>query len=291
MKYRNRVLGILFIIGTLALILATLVLNSTQPTVNAGVADPTKAAYLPFVVKAGTLFTPTALPTATPTASPTVTPNPNDFTAVEFDDLSPEVPVVQLLAAQQAHLWPILFEYNGVITITAVSEPSVNLVIEIINPTNNVLHQANNGGSGELEAIINSQLDIALDYKIRVYDLNGSEGNYCLIFSENGGFPDMIKGRIDYGQSKTNETEFLGIDYYCFMGANGDNVSISVSATGITGDFVLALLGPPDLETIGNVFTSSEITNAMLEEDGIYIIAVLNLDADAAGYSLTLNKN
>jgi hypothetical protein len=291
MKYRNRVLTILFIIGPLALILAAYFLNSTQPTVNAGIADPTKAAYLPFVIQAGTLSTPTALPTATSTASPTVTPNPNNFTTIEFDDLSPEVPVVQRLVAQQAHLWPILFEYNGVITITAVSEPSLNLVLEIINPVGDVLHQANSSGNGELEIIANVQLDIALAYKIRVYDPNGNAGHYCLIFNESGGFPDAIKGQIAYGQSKTSQIEPLGIDYYCFMGVNGDTVSLSVSETGSDGDFVLALFSPPDFAAMGDVFKNPELTNVMLEEDGMYIIGVINLDAGAAGYSLTLNKN
>ena len=201
------------------------------------------------------------------------------------------MPVLELLAPAEAHLWPILFEYNGAITITAVAAPSINLVLEIIDPADDVVQQANDGGNGELEAIINAQLNVALDYKIRVYDLNGTEGDYCLIFSEAGGFPDTIKGRIEYGQTKTDQVEVLGINYWCFLGADGDNISITSSATGSSGDFVLGLFGPPDFDSIGTVFQDDTIMNVNLAENGMYIIGVLDFEAGASGYSLNLIKN
>lgn len=230
-------------------------------------------------------------PTPTNSALSTATRNPNDFDVVEFDDLSPETPVLELLAANEAHLWPILFENTGAITITAVAEANMDLVLEILNPANDVVQQANSGGVGALESIINAQLNLALDYKIRVYDLNSTEGEYCLIFSEAEGFPDSIKGRLTYGQTVNQTIEVLAINYWCFMGEKDDSITISSAVTGNTGDFVVALFGPPDFDAIGDeVFTTATLTNLILPEDGMYMIGILDLDAGAASYSLTLNK-
>jgi hypothetical protein len=230
-------------------------------------------------------------PTPTSAIFSTATRNPNNFDEVEFDELSPETPVLELLAVEEAHLWPIAFENTGAITITAIAEPNMNLVLEILNPANDVVQQANNGGNGALESIVNAQLNVALEYKIRVYDLNATEGEYCLIFSEEGGFPDNIKGRIDYGQTINNTVEVLAINYWCFSGSSGDNITISASATGNNGDFVIGLFGPPDFDAIGNVFTDSELANITLTEDGMHIIGVLDFEAGAASYSLTLRRN
>jgi hypothetical protein len=138
---------------------------------------------------------------------------------------------------------------------------------------------------------VNAQLNTALDYKIRIYNLNDNDGDYCLVFSEGGGFPDTIKGRIEYGQTINNRIEVLGIDYWCFLGAAGDNVSISSAATGSEGDFLVGLFGPPDFDSIGSVFQDGAIMNASLTEDGMYMIGVLDFEAGAAGYTLTLTKN
>lgn len=230
-------------------------------------------------------------PTATSAVFSTATRNPTDFDTVEFDDLSPEIPVLELLSVEEAHLWPIVFENSGAITITAVAEPSVNLVLEIIDPANDVVQQANSGGNGELESIVNAQLNTALDYDIRVYNLNATEGEYCLIFSEAGGFPDSIKGRMEYGQTVNDTVEVLAINYWCFVGNSGDNITISASATGDEGDFVLGLFGPPDFEAIGDPFSSSEITNVALTEDGMYLIGILDFEAGEADYSISLRPN
>ena len=294
MKSRYRVLlGPLVVTALFAFLLFKLLLNLTSLTY-AGEVTPTKAAYLPLVLQQGEPNeTSTAVPTATatPAATPTATPNPNEFEEIEFDDLGPEQPVIEQLAAEQAHLWPIIFDYNGAITITAVSEPTVNLVLEIRDGANGVVQYANNSGSGEQEAIVNAQLNPTLDYKIRVYDLNGTAGHYCLIFSEGGGFPDLIKGRIEYGQTKTSTIELLGIDYWCFMAASEENVSISVAPTGSDGDFVIALFGPPNFDSIGPVFQAAEILNVDLEAGGMYMIGVLDFEAGMSGYALTLTKN
>jgi len=285
MKLYNRILRVLLVIGVLSpLLLLTLFLNQTASSTRAGATDPTKVAYLPLVVKQADLI-------STPTAVPTATPNPDEFTEIEFDPLRPEQPVLEQLAAWQAHLYPINFEQGGAITITAVAEPTINLVLEIRDAANDVVQYANNSGSGEREAIVNAELNPSLDYKIRVYDLNGAAGHYCLIFSEGGGFPDLIKGRIEYGQTKTSTIEVLGIDYWCFMAASSDNVSISVSPKGSDGDFVIALFGPPDFDSIGPVFQDAGILNVDLETGGMYIIGVLDFEAGMSEYELMLTKN
>lgn len=249
-----------------------------SPTAGSGTPTPTGS------TGAGT-------PTVTPQVFTTATRNPNDFEVIEFDELASETPVLELLAEEEAHLWPILLDYEGAITVTAVSEATMNLVLEIIGPNKDVVQQANNTGNGGLEAITNAQLNVALDYHIRVYNLNATEGDYCLIFNEGGGFPDTIKGRIDYGQTITNEVAVLGIDYWCFLGNSGDTVSISASATGSDGDFVLGLFGPPDFAAIGPVFQDADIQNVTLTQRGLHIIGVLDFDAGASSYSLTLTKN
>ena len=293
MKSRYRVLNVLLVIGTLStFLLLALLLNLTTSPTHAGEADPTKAAYLPLVIQQGEPgSTPTAVPTATATASPTATPNPEEFEDIEFDPLGPEQPVLEQLSAGQAHLYPVMFDYDGAITITAVAESTVNLVLEIRDATNVVVAYADNSDSGQPEAIVDAQLNPALDYKIRVYDRNGAAGSYCLIFSEGGGFPDLIKGRIEYGQTKTSTVEVLGIDYWCFKAASGDNVSISVAPTGSDGDLVIGLFGPPDFGAIGPVFQDDEILNADLEAAGLYIIGVLDFDVGTLEYALTLIKN
>lgn len=230
-------------------------------------------------------------PTVTPQVFTTATRNPNDFDVIEFDELAAETPVLELLSEEEAHLWPMILDYEGAVTVTAVSESTMNLVLEIIGPNKDVVAQANNTGNGGLEAITNAQLNVALDYHIRVYNLNATEGDYCLIFSEGGGFPDTIKGRIDYGQTVTDEVPVLGIDYWCFLGESGDTVSISAAATGSDGDFVLGLFGPPDFAAIGPVFQDADIQNVSLTQRGLHIIGVLDFDAGAAGYTLTLTKN
>lgn len=287
MKSRYRVLNVLLIVGTVStLLLFTLFLNLTAPSTYAGEAQPTVASYLPLVFQQADLDgTPTAVPPAT------ATPDPEEFEEIAFDPLGPEQPILEQLFAWQAHLYPILFDYDGAITITAVAESAVNLVLEIRDAANDVVQYADNSGSGQREAIVDAQLNPALDYKIRVYDRNGAAGSYCLIFSEGGGFPDLIKGRIAYGQTKTDTLEVLGIDYWCFMGASGDNISLSVSPTGSDGDFVIGLFGPPDFASIGSVFQDAEILNVDLETGGMYIIGVLDFEAGTPEYALTLSKN
>lgn len=259
---------------------------------------PISGGGTPTTTPASTTATPTSSsggsggnPTPTSAILSTATRNPNEFDAVEFEDLSPEEPVLEFLDTEEAHLWPIFFENTGAITITAIAEPTVNLVLEIIDPANDVVQQANNGGNGALESIVNAQLNLALNYKIRVYDLNGTGGEYCLIFSEEGGFPDTIKGRLDYGQTVNQTIEVLGINYWCFMGNANDDITISSTATGSNGDFLVGLFGPPDFEAIGDVFTSGTLANVVLQETGMYIIGVLDFDAGEAAYSLTLTKN
>ncbi len=287
MKSRYRVLNVLLIVGTVStLLLFTLFLNLTAPSTYAGEAQPTVASYLPLVFQQADLDgTPTAVPPAT------ATPDPEEFEEIAFDPLGPEQPILEQLFAWQAHLYPILFDYDGAITITAVAESAVNLVLEIRDAANDVVQYADNSGSGQREAIVDAQLNPALDYKIRVYDRNGAAGHYCLIFSEGGGFPDLIKGRIEYGQTKTSTIEVLGIDYWCFMGASGDNISLFVSPTGSDGDFVIGLFGPPDFGSIGSVFQDAEILNVDLETGGMYIIGVLDFEAGTPEYALTLSKN
>ncbi|MCB8927295.1 MAG: hypothetical protein H6652_16890 [Ardenticatenaceae bacterium] len=260
--------------------------NTPTPTSGAGTPTASNGTPTPTSSSGGN-----GSPTPTTNALSTATRNPTDFDVVEFDDLSPELPVLELLAEEETHLWPILFDNTAAITITAVSEPSVDLVLEILDPANSVVEQANSGGSGAVESIVNAQLNVALDYKIRVYNLNGTAGEYCLIFSEEGGFPDSIKGRIDYGQTVNNTIETLAINYWCFMGSSGDTITISSSATGNTGDFVVGLFGPPDFDAIGTPFAGSEITNVTLTEDSMYLIGILDFDAGETGYSLTLNRN
>ena len=168
----------------------------------------------------------------------------------------------------------------------------MNLVLEIVDNSNDVVQQANQSGNGELESIVNAQLNVAADYKIRIYNLNANEGDYCLLFSEAGGFPDVIKGRIEYGETVDDRIEVLGIDYWCFLGEADDTVSISSSSTGTAGDFVVALFGPPDFDSIGDdVFQEPNINNVSLPESGMFVIGVLDFEAGAAGYSLTLSKN
>lgn len=249
-----------------------------SPTAGSGTPTPTGS------TGAGT-------PTVTPQVFTTATRNPNDFEVIELEELASETPVLELLAAEEAHLWPILLDYEGAITVTAVSEATMNLVLEIVGPNKDVVEQANNTGNGGLEAITNAQLNVALDYHIRVYNLNATEGDYCLIFNEGGGFPDTIKGRIDYGQTVTDEVAVLGIDYWCFLGSSGDNISISAAATASDGDFVLGLFGPPNFAAIGPVFQDADIENVSLTQRGLHIIGVLDFDAGASGYTLTLTKN
>lgn len=280
MKADYRVFSTILLIIILAFtLIISLFLNLSPSPLRAG-TEPTKAAYLPLIMQP-----------IDPNVTPTATPNPEDFENILFDDLSSETPILEQLGQQQAHLHPIIFDRAGAITITAVAKPTLNLVLEIRDASNAVLHKANNGSSGERETIANAQLDTAQNYNIRVYDLNGQVGNYCLIFNEGGGFPDSIKGRIEYGQAKTSTVEVLGIDYWCFMGASGDNVSLSVSPTGSDGDLVIGLFGPPDFASIGPIFQDGEILNVNLETNGMYLIGILDFDAGKAEYALTLTKN
>lgn len=255
--------------------------DSGRPTatVTGGTATPTNAS--------GTGGNPT------PTSSilSTATQNPNNFDIVEFDDLLPETPVLELLAVAETHQWPMLLENTGAVTVTAVAEPNMNIVLEIIDPANDVVQQANSGGNGALESIVNVQLNLALDYKIRIYDLNSTEGDYCLIFNEGGGFPDTIKGRIAYGQTLNNTLDVLGIDYWCFMGTSGDNITITASPTGSGGDLAIGLFGPPDFAAIGDVFDGPELTNITLTDDGMYVVGILDFESQKAGYSITITKN
>ena len=280
MKITSRVFSTFLLIIILAVTLITsLFLNLSTPSLQAG-TEPTKAAYLPLIMQ----------PTD-PNVTPTATPNPEDFANILFDALPLEAPISKQLGQQQAHLHPISFDHTGAITITAVAEPNINLVLEIRDASNTLLHKANNGSSGELETLANTQLEPTQDYNIRVYDLSGQAGHYCLIFNEAGGFPDSIRGRIAYGQTETAALEVLGIDYWCFMGASGDNISLLVSPTGSSGDLVLALFRPPDLYPIGSPFVADQILNVDLTADGMYIIGILDFDAGTSEYTLTLNKN
>ncbi|GJM42023.1 MAG: hypothetical protein DHS20C20_23050 [Ardenticatenaceae bacterium] len=276
------------------------VTNTPTQSASAGnTSTPASSGSTPSATAANSTATPTSSgsgggsgnPTPTSAVLSTATRNPNEFDVIEFDDLSPEEPILELLDSEEVHLWPIIFENTGAITVTAVSEPNVNLVLEIVDPASDVVRQSNSGGDGALESIVNVQLNSALDYKIRIYDLNGSGGEYCLIFSEEGGFPDTIKGRLDYGQTVNQTIEVLGINYWCFMGSDGDNITISASATGSSGDFVVGLFGPPDFSGIGDIFTDGTLANIVLEEDGMYIIGVLDFEAGDADYSLSLTKN
>ncbi|MCA9918555.1 MAG: hypothetical protein KC445_11420 [Anaerolineales bacterium] len=231
-------------------------------------------------------------PTPTTAVLTTATSSPNNFDIIEFDDLSSETPILELLSQNEAHHYPIIFDYTGTITVTAIGESTMNLVLEIIDQTNDVVQQANSGGDGALETIANAQLNIDQDYQIRVYDLNAVNGDYCLIFNEDGGYPDTIKGRISYEQTVNNTLNILGISYWCFLGTFEDDVTISVSPTGSAGDLAVALFGPPDFTSIGDVYADSIMSNVILPDDGMFMIGVLDFEAlEKVPYSLTLTQN
>ncbi|MCB9006831.1 MAG: hypothetical protein H6656_05605 [Ardenticatenaceae bacterium] len=229
-------------------------------------------------------------PTPTSVVFATATSNPNEFDTVEFPELFGIEPVLETLEAQQAHVYPIILEYSGAVTVTAVGEPTMDIVLEVLDPTNSIVAQASKEGVGEREAIIDAQLNTALDYRIRIYNLNDAAGDYCLIFSEGEGFADSIKGRIDYGQTVINEVEEFALNYWCFVGSGGDTVSASVTPTGSSGTFLVGLYGPNNNE-LGSAFDASTISNVELEDDGMHLIVFYNDEFDVAGYSLTLTKN
>ncbi|MEZ4593038.1 MAG: hypothetical protein R3D55_18130 [Chloroflexota bacterium] len=265
--------------------------ETSTATPAGGSGSPTATATGGTVTPTNTGGTGGGNPTPTSSVLSTATQNPNNFDIVEFDDLLPETPVLELLAAAETHQWPMLLENTGAVTVTAVAEPTMNIVLEILDPANDVVQQANNGGNGALESIVNLQLNLALDYKIRIYDLNAAQGDYCLIFNEGGGFPDTIKGRIAYGQTLNNTLEVLGIDYWCFMGTSGDNITITASPTGTGGDLAIGLFGPPDFAAIGDVFDGPTLTNVTLADDGMYVVGILDFESQKAGYSITITKN
>ena len=96
---------------------------------------------------------------------------------------------------------------------------------------------------------------------------------------------------MEYGQTVNDTIEVLAINYWCFVGSSGDNITISASATGDDGDFVLGLFGPPDYDAVGNAFSSSEIANVTLTESGMYLIGILDFEAGEATYSISLRRN
>ena len=257
--------------------------NTATPTRGgSGTATPTP--------RAGA--TVTSGPTPTSGSLTTSTPGPNTENKGPAD---PETLLMDILGREEIHVWTFDNEQNNNnLTIQVAPAASVNIVIEIFNPSGDQIVNQNSAGTGQIETVSNLNLPVEGDYRILITDSNGIGGDYAILTLDSFSF-DLTFHQLDYGvpqnTSFTEDEEQL----WFFDGEEDETVTITAVPTSGTPDIGFEFIGPlaDPLEYVDEFFDDGDpevLSNYALEDSGLYVVWLFGSDDGTMNIMLSVDN-
>jgi hypothetical protein len=102
-----------------------------------------------------------------------------DIDAEEQGEITPGIPVTATFAAGEAHAWSFVSDSAAIVSIMALGDDHIDLVVELYDPDNFLIVRVDDSLSGEPELMEDVSIDPGR-YTIVVYDYFGEAGEYGL---------------------------------------------------------------------------------------------------------------
>lgn len=290
---------------------------ATATLTPAAVATQTVTATLTATITRGgtTEPTPTLAPAdATATAAAQGTPQPTatepsgtvlDRGALTFEErlgnpLYFNAIALELdeLATEEAHRWEIEARAGDVISVSGVSQPDRDIVLQLRDAAGNILITRDATGTGEVEIIRDYTIPADGSYRVIVREANGAGTYYTVLYvnSEDDNYYQYeIGGVLPRNGSRTatmpEKTDYL----WAFVATAGNTISVTVAPSDST-DPILNLLNPEGdliLEYVNDrgPGQSEIILNLQLEDSGPYVLHVGEDQYAASSYRVTVSGN
>ena len=232
-------------------------------------------------------------PTSTPISSlASPTPGPNNVN-------NGTLPASQILSGDidnsEVHVWNINVQANETITVSVASQPSVDIILTLIDPLGNIIVNAqNNAPAGQVETIANRQLATAGEYDLQIETISQTSSNYLITVSSDvqGGVSTVDSGELSPFQLGFELLNALEPHVWEIDVQANDVITVSVGAKP-TIDVQLTLIDPTgnvvvnkqNNASIGEVET---IGNQTLTMTGLYRLQIDTAVGAAGEYVATV---
>jgi hypothetical protein len=182
------------------------------------------------------------------------------------------------------------------IVIQAAPSSGLDVVLDLIDPTDVRVGSYNVAGTGQTETINEADLPMSGLYTLQVSAVGQSAGSYALVLQSESSRPNVLfQGILGYGETRAGTTPENGDHLWNFEGVAGDEINIRVRATtptdmqiyfnnydGQETEFVndnTVYFPPEDRE---------EILGFRLPVTGLYTIGIGEEDLEALGYTIVV---
>ncbi|MDT8305005.1 MAG: hypothetical protein RRC07_03630 [Anaerolineae bacterium] len=202
------------------------------------------------------------------------------------------------LAAEEGHRWEIEARAGDVISLSAVSQPDRDIVLQLRDAAGNILVTRDATGTGEVEVIAGFTIPTDGSYRAVVREANGVGTYYTVLYvnvEHENYYEYEIAGTLPRNGSRTTtmpeKTDYL----WAFVATGGSTISITVAPNDST-DPILNLLNPEGaliLEYVNDrgPGQSEIILNFQLEDSGLYVLHVGEDQYAASSYRVTVSGN
>lgn len=219
---------------------------------------------------------------------------PDSKTSVQPQIASGDV-VRNDLEEDKTDVWTFLGEAGRHVSITlSPSESDLDLTLALIDPSGEILADADGGYRGDIERVTDVRLTESGSYIIEVGEFSSMAGPYVLDLS----ITDLPAfgggGSIEFGTEVSSEVTANAEHEWVFHGVAGQDVTIILNALNEQFDVILELRGPDGRELIildEGFAGDAEITSGYeLPVTGEYHITVRGFAGHGGAYSLTLDE-
>jgi hypothetical protein len=237
---------------------------------------------------------PTPTPTSASGSSPTPTVNGGQALLLDYDDLNKRT-----MTAGSVQEWQFAGAINAQIILSVAPENGLDVALELLDPSNNLIDEQDLRGPGQVEVINEDNLPASGLYTLRIASVDQSAGSYALIVQNDSSRPIVLfRGILAFGETRAGSTPINGDHLWHFEGFVGDVVNILVTATtaadvhiylnnhdGRETEFVNdnSVYHPPD--------DREEILSYRLPATGLYTIGIGEEDLEALGYIIVIERD
>ncbi len=204
-------------------------------------------------------------------------------------------PVGEILEKGITDLWTFNATPGTYATISVTPEDNtVDLTLNLIDPTGNVVSSIDNGYAGDVEVMTDIQLGASGNYVIEVAEFFNESAGYelnLLLANEpqfGGG------GLIRFGQEVLAELPDNGEHVWVFEGTAGQAVTMVLTASTDQLDLILEFRGPDGSELMlldeGFAGDPEILTGFELSVTGQYVIVVRGFAGRGGPYTLSLDQ-
>ncbi|GAB4161369.1 MAG: hypothetical protein Fur0021_34470 [Candidatus Promineifilaceae bacterium] len=239
---------------------------------------------------------PSATPTATATAGPSPTPTATVAGGVvNKGELEAENLAVEIIAAGETHQWQFVVDSSDVLTVNVASPVTMDMVVTVLDGSNNVLQTQNNANNGAPEIVV-TNLPGAGTYLIRLNEAAGLEGSYSMILQDSASYAFVFKGTLEYGDAESVLMAPQSDHFWHFLGNEGDSIAVLVAPNDNVADVFFELYGPDATQLLdepvddGDAGFPEFLIGYVLPETGFYAIRVGEFTFGSADYAISLDS-